>query len=122
MVWSRSVSSVNAAAPAGLRIVPPLCRCRPRLNDRDLRRAFAQIPERPGIVRVDLMIDANQSVPGLTMLNRREVQLRACGKVEGPVRALGDPFQAAKEVEFVSHDRSAERASPLFERALGFVL
>ena len=56
------------------------------------------------------------------MLNRREVQLRACGKVEGPVRALGDPFQAAKEVEFVSHDRSAERASPLFERALGFVL
>src|SRR5262249_49729050 len=100
----------------------PYCRCSPGLNDRDLRRTLAQIPERPGIVRVDLMIDANHLVPGLTMLHRREVQLRARWKVESPVGAFGDPFQTAEEMEFVSHDRPAERAAPLFQRALGFWL
>src|SRR5207249_4844310 len=77
------------------------CRCSPGLNDRDLRRTLAQIPERPSIVRVDLMVDANHLVPGLTMLHRREVQLWARWKVERPVRAFGDPFQTAEEVEFV---------------------
>src|SRR5881409_4309027 len=100
----------------------PLFRCSPGLNDRDLRRALAQIPERPSIVRVDLMVDANHLVPGLTMLHRREVQLRAHWKVESAVRAFGDPFQTAEEVEFVPDDRSAESTAPLLQRALGFCL
>src|SRR5207247_2783187 len=85
--------------------------CSPGLNDRDLLRTLAQIPERPSIVRVDLMVDANHLVPGLTMLHRREVQLWARWKVKRPVRAFGDPFQTAEEVEFVPDDRSAERAA-----------
>src|SRR5262245_39063171 len=68
------------------------------------------------------MIDANHLVPGLTMLHCREVQLWTRWKVERPVRAFGDPFQTAEELEFVPHDRSAESTAPLLQRALGFCL
>ena len=66
------------------------------------------------------MINADHPIPGLAVLDGREVQVRPGRVVERPVRALGDPFQTKEEVCLVSHDRSADRAAPLLQIALGF--
>src|ERR671912_1606870 len=77
-----------------------------------LRRVLAQPTECPRIAASELVVDAPHRVPGRLIRNRRKVQFGARGIRAGHVPREHDALNGSEEEEFVSKNRSAERATP----------
>ena len=86
-------------------------RRRPAADQVELRRQLAQPAERPGVARVDLVVDPDQVVPRPPLLREREAQIRPHPVFPRPARVDDLPLEAEEEVR-LSRARGARRACP----------
>src|SRR5262245_5537958 len=75
-------------------------------NGEPLRGPLAQPADRPRVVRVDLMVEADERVPVRAVFRDRKIERRPRRKYSCPVRVVELPLEAEEEVGVVTEGRA----------------
>jgi hypothetical protein len=73
-----------------------------RLDDEELRRVLAQMAKCPRVVRVHLVIDAPERIPGGYVVRVRIAEFRTVGKGSRLVSGLPEALEAPEEEQLVT--------------------